>query len=164
MANHTLLWEDELEDSFELLAIHCSEEAYKLAYLLNQKTGLKLRRCSRDLDFTHGSSVVYFTVFSYHDQRNHVRFHLIQNKSYSVPEIAETEMNLTTLFSTEQKPRFLIPELKNVDFLLKIEHENEIFLLRELISDSIGIRQVVSIYSLETEFLKSKDNLIFDLC
>ncbi|MFT4943981.1 MAG: hypothetical protein ACI8RH_001729, partial [Flavobacteriales bacterium] len=44
MGTHKLVLDDDFEEDFSLIAIHCSEEPYKVAYILNQFARLKLRR------------------------------------------------------------------------------------------------------------------------
>lgn len=52
MATHKLVLDDDFEEDFSLIAIHCSEEPYKVAYILNQFARLKLRREKLDLAFS----------------------------------------------------------------------------------------------------------------
>ncbi|MDB4299235.1 IPExxxVDY family protein [Flavobacteriaceae bacterium] len=49
MGTHKLVLDDDFEEDFSLIAIHCSEEPYKVAYILNQFARLKLRREKVDL-------------------------------------------------------------------------------------------------------------------
>lgn len=164
MSKVTFLWdEDDYEESFDLIAIHCSEEIYKLAYLLNHHTNWNFSRCKNDLDLTQKNELVYFPIFSYLDN-NQVNYYLIQNKTYSQPQKNEQKKDLSTLFLKELNIYYLLPQFKTVDYLLKIEHENQNFPLKRLISIINEIKQVVSVYSIEITNLKSKENLIFDLC
>lgn len=159
----TLFWEDDLEESFDLIAIHCSEEAFKMAYLLNQFTDLKLIRCKKDLDLIQHKKTVYFPVFSYKDIAQHTDYYLIQNKSHPTEE-EEKEENLTSLFADNPRSYYLVPQYKRAEFFIKIAHENEHYPIKNLISRITKIRQVVSVYVVDVSLLKSKNNLIFDLC
>ena len=44
MASHKLILEDDYQEEFSLIAIHCSEEPYKMAYMLNKHLSLRLSR------------------------------------------------------------------------------------------------------------------------
>ena len=44
MGTHKLVLDEDFTEDFSLIAIHCSEEPYKVAYILNQFAHLKLRR------------------------------------------------------------------------------------------------------------------------
>jgi hypothetical protein len=57
---------------------------------------------------------------------------------------------------------YLIPEYKKVDFFLKIQSEMETIPLRKILSGINEIKQVISVYELEPENIKSKNNLIFN--
>ena len=48
MGTHKLVLDDDFAEDFSLIAIHCSEEPYKVAYILNQFARLKLRREKSD--------------------------------------------------------------------------------------------------------------------
>lgn len=163
MAAATLLWEDHFEESFDLIAIHCSEEAFKMAYLLNQFTGMKLRRCKQDLDLVHEGTVIDFPIFLYEDFTHHTNYYLIQNKSAPINDV-ETEASRDSLFYNDHLFYYLLPQYKKVEFFLKIVHENQQFPIKDFINWIKEIRQVVSVYALDVSLLKSKDNLIFDLC
>ena len=54
MANFKLVLEDDFGEDFSLIAIHCSAEAYKMAYLLNDHMALRLKRKRVDLDLRIG--------------------------------------------------------------------------------------------------------------
>ena len=49
MASHKLILEDDYQEEFSLIAIHCSEEPYKMAYILNKHLSLRLSRDIRML-------------------------------------------------------------------------------------------------------------------
>ena len=52
MAVHKLVLDDFLEEaSYTLIAIHCTIEDFRLAYLLNKHLGINLTRKTSDLDF-----------------------------------------------------------------------------------------------------------------
>ena len=64
MAVHKLILEDVFEDTLcTLIAIHCSIEDYRLAYLLNKYLGISLTRKPEDLDFNKGTTK--YSIFEY---------------------------------------------------------------------------------------------------
>ena len=68
MANYKLILEDDFKDEFTLIAIHCSEEAYKMAFLLNQHLSLQLKRRRTDLDFSKQGLELSFPWFEFEDE------------------------------------------------------------------------------------------------
>lgn len=163
MGSVTLFWEEDFEESFDLIAIHCSEEVFKMAYLLNQITGMKLKRCQKDLDLFQNGQTLYFPIFLYEDNFHHTQYYLIQNKSLLTEEMKNAE-NPASLFSDDLLSYYLLPHYKKVEFFIKIVHENDHFLVADLVNRIKEIRQVVSVYAMDVSLLKSKNNLIFDLC
>jgi len=53
-----------------------------------------------------------------------------------------------------------LPELGSVDFILKIEGDQSIFV--ELLEKIRTIKEVVSVFKISEKKLKSKENLIFE--
>ena len=51
MALHKLILDDIEDVSYSLLAIHCTMEDFRVAYLLNKHLKISLKRREEDLDF-----------------------------------------------------------------------------------------------------------------
>lgn len=163
MANYKLILEDEFREDFSLLAIHCSSDAYKMAYLLNRNLGLKLHRRRTDLDFSKHGLEISFPWFEFEDEQEYVTYDLLANKFRTV---AARTVASGGLFGSDDSEEIitehLIPELKKVDYLLKISSDSNATPLRKLLHNINEINEVISVYSVEMDTLKSKHNLIFD--
>lgn len=163
MALHKLLLDDDLREDFSLVAVHCSEEAYKMAYLLNRYLSLQLKRKPVDLDFSNDGLEVTFPIFEYENELKYTVFHLVANKCKSIMAKLQSSGGL---FGEQEDEKivwtYLLPEFRNVDFLLKIESDVEKTPIRSLIADINEIPQVISAYVIEPDSIRSKNNLIFD--
>jgi len=109
MAIHKLFEDDFEEDNYTLIAIHCSAEDYRLAYLLNNNLNLKLARKREDLDYNYMEAS--FSIYEWNDEKNFVTWNLVANTSRKeVEQVASAG----SLFSNQQGKRtvskFLIPE------------------------------------------------------
>lgn len=87
---------------------------------------------------------------------------MIENKI----NITNTGSEITTdLFSSNSSSfttnDFLLPEFKNVDFLLKIEQEIDCDLLSSYISKMNAIEKITMVYAIDNQKIKTKNNLIF---
>ncbi|OAB80322.1 IPExxxVDY family protein [Cochleicola gelatinilyticus] len=163
MANHRLVLDDDFSEEFTLIAIHCSEEAYKMAYLLNQNTGLKLYRREVDLDFSNNGLEVTFPLFEFEDEYQYTTYNLIANKCRSIAAHINSSGGLFDASGSESLvTTYLVPEYKNVDFFLKVYSDFETIPLRKILAAINQIKQVISSYNVDTEIIKSKNNLIFD--
>ena len=79
MAALKLLLDDAFDFDFSLIAIHCSLEDYRLAFMANKYAGLRLKS-SKDVDFYIKKLKYSFASFKYDDQKNYQTFTLIANK------------------------------------------------------------------------------------
>lgn len=146
--------EDFYEISFSLIAMHCSLEDHTMAYELNKCLKLNFKRCAKDLDLT---TQVSFPIFDWNDDIKEEYWALIANKSQK-----ENNGVRTDLFQDEPlyTTGYLIPEYKEVDYFLKIE-QDATAMGGNLLKSILSIPKVVLAYYVETENLKSKNNLIF---
>jgi hypothetical protein len=162
MAVHKLMLDDDFEEEYSLLAIHCSEEPYKMAYLLNQHATLRLKRRDKDLHFEFKNGASTFPFFEYENEQQYIAYSLVANKcisqSESIPHLGE----LFNDGSPEMVIQFLIPEYDKVDYLLKIYSDFELIPMRKIVAAINEIKQVISAYSIDAKQLKSKNNLIFN--
>src|SRR5690554_4712996 len=153
MAHFKLTLDEDFEDAFELVAIHCSVEDYRMAYLLNQKAAMKFERSETDLDFTRKNEQVLFSIFEFEDVQNHIKYNLIANKSHQVKQVdVGLENAYTSLFYNKAQTHYLLPELSKIDYFIK-----------EIVTAINGIKQVVTAYTVDVKNIKSKENLIFEI-
>ena len=144
---------DELENDYTLIAIHSNTEPFKLAFEINQKIKIQLKRCSYDLSFDGNDSV--FDLYKHSSETYNTKLFLILNKSFNEKKIKDQ-----LLFKNLSESSFLIPELKKVEYLLKIEGGgfNNKSLLRKLNE----LDSIISCYRVQISGAKSKYNLIFE--
>ena len=99
--------------------------------------------------------------FIFDDEENELFWNLIPNKTKVITKqtqatslFEETELDITTNL-------YLLPEMKKVDYLLKIEQVDDFFDAETLINELQTIKQITTAYKIEQNKLKSKNNLIF---
>ena len=144
---------DFYEDSFTLLALHSSLEDYAMVYALNLCLKSNFKRTTKDLELF---DQVAFPIFEWKDAQNDRFLTLITNRG------TKEETNLSgDLFENEPSfARFhVVPEYKDADYLLKIEHDD--CLEENLVKSLMAIPKVVTAYTIEIENIKSRTNLIF---
>jgi len=144
----------ETEPKSTFCGLYSSEEFYYLISLLNEKLGIKLKRSQKDISFKN--SVTAFMAYYHVDKKNDFEMFVYKNSLSSKTETKEGE----GLFFQESKERLLLPELGSVDFILKIEGDQSIFV--ELLEKIRIIKEVVSVFKISEKKLKSKENLIFE--
>ncbi len=162
MAIRKLILDDFFEtEAFTLIGIHCTIEDYRLAYLINKSLEINLNRKPKDIDNCNLHTT--YSIFEWEDQTQLVTWNLVSNSCKVKSSQEATASN--SLFNSEQtntKTYHLVPEYKKVNYLLKIESELNENKKKLILSKILNISQVVTAYAIDTELLKSKDNLIFN--
>jgi hypothetical protein len=146
--------DDFCDDSFVLMALHSSLEDYGLVYAINRHLASGFKRLRSNFELGEYSS---FPMFEWQDDLNDNYWVLIANHSTK-----QEMLNSNDLFQNEPTlsvPR-LIPELKEVDYFLKIEN-GEHLEKSELLKKLQAIPTIMVAYEVMTNKLKSKNNLIF---
>ena len=144
---------DDLEKDYKLIAIHSDIEPYKLAFEINKKLKIQLKRSSFDLSFKNQSSI--FDLYKHISEVFNTKLYLILNKSTDKKKI-EGQL----LFENFDEQSYLIPELRKAQYLLKIEGGG--FDIDNLLKKLNEIDNVISSYRTEISSIKSKYNLIFE--
>ena len=158
MAIHKLNFDDAFDDDLQtLIAIHSTLEDYRLAYLLNKHLGIALKRKPKDLDFKNGQA--YYTIFEWEDIKQLKTWNLVSN-IFKTQIIQKTDVS--SLFNAIQTKTFhLIPERKTVNYFLKIDSEFSSNKEKLILNAIQNIPQIITAYTVETNQLQSKENLIF---
>jgi hypothetical protein len=141
-------------DDYSLIAIHSGLEDYRLAYFINRQLNIRLERCPKDIAYTVQQGKALFSRYVYEDETNNDQWNLIQNK-----DTALSTQTDTTLFGNSgvSVSIYLLPEVKNADYLLKTENirtDKTVQLLS-------GLQYISAAYTVDPRRLRSKNNLIF---
>ncbi len=160
MAFHKLLVDDFYDTSFALIAIHCRLEDYRLAYLLNKHLKLNLKRRDHDLDYNYFDAS--FAIFEWQNDNIDRVWNLVANVCKKEEAALQSSGSLFDNQTILRRTVNLIPELKTVDFLVKISNEDRHFNEKQVINKIQTIPQIITTYSVDIDQLKSKEHLIFD--
>ena len=164
MAIQRLILDTIEDDDYDLIAIHCSLASYRLAFALNKYMDLRLFRKNQDIQFEYDTYSANFPLFQYEDHFQYNTYSLLGNKFKT--KIESNTAAVESLFTLAEEDTYvtkhLIPELKNVDYFLKIETETSKFSSKSLIAKLLSIPQIVTAYAVDYTELKSKNNLIFE--
>ena len=160
MAIHKLNIDEFDEVDYELIAIHTSLEDYRLAYFLNQKLPILLGKSKSEIQINIKEGVTYFSRFIYENNDTDSCWSLIQNKNEVNTLKSDNNQNLFANSSYEVATKaYLLPEFKKVDYFLKVENSDND--LEKIIAAINTIARISTVYSVDTNKIKSKNNLIF---
>ena len=162
MAVHKLHIDEFDEIDYQLIAIHTALEDYRLAYYINQNLLITLKKSNCNIQISSLDGETQFTRFIFEDEKAGVSYDLIQNKNDIVLSSQRVNHGLfaesNTHFSTKI---YLIPEFKKVDYFLKIDNSSKITDISEIMGHLKKIDRISTVYSVDAEKIKSKNNLIF---
>jgi hypothetical protein len=159
MTLHKLLVDDFYDASYSLLAVHCRLEDYRLAYLLNKSLNLKLKRQPQDLDYKYFAAT--YAIYEWIDEESFTTWNLVANVCKKEEDSLQSSGSLFSCNEKVLKTYHLLPELKKVDFLIKISNDDRHFDEKRMLEKIQSIPQVIATYIIDVDQLKSKDNLIF---
>ena len=99
--------------------------------------------------------------YYYYDTEKTLSWDLIQNKNEVIQQKKEVSQNLFSNIALEVSTKvYLLPEFKKADYFLKIE-DDETSTVSEIISILNTIDGISTAYTVDTNKIKSKNNLIF---
>jgi hypothetical protein len=154
---------DEYDDlDYELIAIHSSLEDFRLAYFINQNLSVNLKKSKGNVILNDKNGETHFSRFFFEDIKKDISWNLIQNENETQTANRETVGDLfaetKNIFAAKNH---LIPEHKNVDYFLKIENSEDSTAILKIVNKLKKITKITAVYPLNTEKIKSKNNLIF---
>ncbi len=123
----------EFESDFSLIGIASHENDYRLSWAMNKSIGLDLIKVE-DFSVNHPKHKIQINYSMY----NYINYNLISNKS---------------------DKGFLIPEMKNIDFVLRISDYPDTVFLNELLSKLKKIDIVITAFLIND--LPGKLNKVF---
>jgi len=162
MAIHKLDLGEFDEIDYQLIAIHTSLEDYRLAYFINQKLPINLGKNKNEIQINIKEGETKFSRFYYYDDEKTISWNLIQNKNEVIQQKNDKSQNLFSNINMEVSTKvYLLPEFKKVDYFLKIENMDDLMNVAEIQALLNTIDNISTAYTVETNKIKSKNNLIF---
>ena len=129
---------------FDIIALISSAKDYKLAWVINNS--LKIHLCKEEdlsFEFLNDSKLL---ISNFLFEKEYSCFWLLRNRSFD--------------FINASKP-YLIPELKEYDYFIKIDGEKGFFDVNEIIKNLQALPEIQYVKKIDIKTLKSKENLIF---
>jgi hypothetical protein len=140
---------------FELIAIHTTIEVSKLAFLLNKNLNTRFYFFDA-LEKTDKKEKGLFERYLFDDDENENFWNLLQNKS-----IIKGGNDQESLFNQFGQTMYLIPEFKKVDYILKVETDDCLLNINQIIQTILNISTISMSYTMDKNKIKTKSNLIF---
>jgi hypothetical protein len=119
----------EVESDFSLIGIASHENDYRLSWAINKALHLDLIKVE-DFSFNHPKHKINtnYSMFFFEDENNYISYNLISNKS---------------------EKGFLMPEMKNIDFILRISGSPDTTFLDELVNKLKKIDIIITAFLID---------------
>ena len=152
-----LLHDDFYSKEYTLFALKSNLQDYRLAYFFNKKTDLTLNRMTKDVKYILKNNTLYFSAFvdkSFDDKK---KCYLISNKT-----IYSKDLKYGSLFKNIpiSNNMFLIPELKEFDYMLKLDGIWTKKEIGALVTSMSKISEILANIWVDSKKIKSINNLI----
>jgi len=117
------------ENDFHLIGIASHENDYRLSWAINASLRIDLTK-EKDFTIHHPKNKIEanYSMYGYSDLNNYNTYHLISNKS---------------------EKGFLLPELKNIDFILRVTGFSELDSLDVLLKKLKKIDIIITAFHIE---------------
>ena len=142
-----------LDDNFHLIAIHSSSEIFKIAFEINKRLKVSLKRIK---DISYKNKKAYHSIYKFESLKYDSKMFLFSNKS----ALEENQISQGLLFQGLSQLNFILNEFPKAEYFLKIEQGE--FDITWLINNLKMCSGILSCYKVEIKNEKSKYNLIFE--
>jgi len=149
---------NQFSDNYHVIAIHSDLEEFRLAFFLNQKLDINLKRKRKDISLIEIKA--NYSVFEYLNEAMYLNWIFFSNKSLMSNKITNEESGLFSQESFFQNEVSLIKNPKGVDYFLIIENVKNKTYVKKVLKKISEIRGVITSFMSEKK-LENKENLIF---
>tara|TARA_B100000902_G_C27310459_1_gene918100 strand:- start:752 stop:1228 length:477 start_codon:yes stop_codon:yes gene_type:complete len=145
--------------NYTLIGIRTKIEDYQFAYSLNKSSFFLFHRFKKDISYIINKKKVYFSVYQDWDEILKRQSFLISNKSFYTAEL-DSSGNLFDQ-NTIANTAFLIPELKEFDYFIKLIG---VWKTEDISNLKIYLKKLNNVEietNIKIELIKSINNLVF---
>ena len=149
---------NQFPENYHLIAIHSDLDEFRLAFFLNKKLNIGLKRKNNDIYFSEQNA--NYSSYEFLDDTKYLKWIFFPNKSLVSEKSTDQDLSLFGKGSTALNEINLLSQQKSVDYFLIIENiANETYIDKVLkkISEISG---VITSFLSENK-LENKENLIF---
>ena len=149
---------NQFSENYHLIAIHSDLDEFRLAFFLNEKLNISLKRKINDISLTDYNAI--YSVYEFLDENNYLKWVFFSNKSLVSNKIADEGTNLFSEENLVTNEISLINQLNTVDYFLVIENVVNKKYVEKILRKISEIRGVITSFISENK-LENKENLIF---
>ena len=157
MTNHKLNL-NQFPENYHLIAIHSDLDEFRLAFFLNKKLNIGLKRKNDDIYFVEQDA--NYSQYEYLDDTKYLKWIFFSNKSLVLEKNPEEELSLFGKGNEVTNEMNLLSQQKSVDYFLIIENIANKTYINKVLKKISEISGVITSFISENK-LENKENLIF---
>ena len=157
MNNHKLNL-NQFPENYHLIAIHSDLDEFRLAFFLNKKLNIGLKRKNNDIYFAEKDA--NYSSYEFLDDTKYLNWIFFSNKSLVSEKSPDQDLSLFGKGSTALNEINLLSQQKSVDYFLIIENIANKTYIDKVLKKISEISGVITSFLSENK-LENKENLIF---
>ena len=157
MNNHKLTL-NQFPENYHLIAIHSDLDEFRLAFFLNKKLNIGLKRKNDDIYFAEQDA--NYSQYEYLDNTKYLKWIFFSNKSLVLEKNSKDDLNLFSQENVASNKMNLLSQQKSVDYFIIIENIANKTYVDKVLKKISEISGVITSFISENK-LENKENLIF---
>ena len=157
MNNHKLNL-NQFPENYHLIAIHSDLDEFRLAFFLNKKLNIGLKRKINDIYFADQDAS--YSQFEFLDETKYLKWIFFSNKSLVSEKVSNEEFGLFGQGNRTLNKMNLLSQQKSVDYFLIIENIANKNYIDKVLKKILEISSVITSFISKNK-LENKENLIF---
>jgi len=149
---------NQFPENYHLIAIHSGLDEFRLAFFLNKKLNIGLKRKNNDIYLAEQDA--NYSQYEYLDETKYLKWIFFSNKSLVLEKNSEEDLSLFGLRNTASNEMNLLSQQKSVDYFLIIENIVNKKYVDKVLKKISEISGVITSFISENR-LENKENLIF---
>ena len=149
---------NQFPENYHLIAIHSDLDEFRLAFFLNKKLNIGLKRKINDIYFAEQDA--NYSQFEFLDDTKYLKWIFFSNKSLVSKKISDEDLSLFGQGNIGLNEMNLLSQQKSVDFFLIIENVANKTYINKVLKKISEISDVITSF-LSKNKLENKENLIF---
>ena len=149
---------NQFPENYHLIAIHSDLDEFRLAFFLNKKLNIGLKRKNNDIYFSEQNA--NYSSYEFLDDTKYLKWIFFSNKSLVSEKSPDEDLSLFGKGSTALNEINLLSQQKSVDYFLIIENIANKTYIDKVLKKISEISGVITAFMSENK-LENKENLIF---
>ena len=149
---------NQFPENYHLIAIHSDLDEFRLAFFLNKKLNIGLKRKNNDIYFSEQNA--NYSSYEFLDDAKYLKWIFFSNKSLVSEKSPDQDLSLFGKGSTALNEINLLSQQKSVDYFLIIENIANKTYIDKVLKKISEISGVITSFLSENK-LENKENLIF---